>query len=107
MGLSFWQILLIVLAIVLLFSARKLPGIARSIGQSFKEFRNSMSSDKDSDENEDNPVSDPTGAKKAMLDRDDKDYFRKRREMIAQIEDDDTLSDEQKRILIKELKKSS
>ena len=33
------EILLIVLVVVLLFGAKKLPELARSIGQSMKEFR--------------------------------------------------------------------
>ena len=34
-----WEILLIAAAVLLLFGARKLPALARSLGQSIKEFK--------------------------------------------------------------------
>jgi len=34
-----WEIVLIVAVVLLLFGARKLPGLARGLGQSIKEFR--------------------------------------------------------------------
>lgn len=40
--LSFWEILLIVLALVLLFGASKLPQLARGMGDSIKEFKKAV-----------------------------------------------------------------
>jgi sec-independent protein translocase protein TatA len=34
-----WELILIVFLIVLLFGAKKLPGLARSVGESMTEFR--------------------------------------------------------------------
>jgi sec-independent protein translocase protein TatA len=34
-----WEIVLVFLVIVLLFGAKKLPGLARSLGKSLSEFR--------------------------------------------------------------------
>lgn len=43
--LGFTEILLIVLVIVLIFGAAKLPQLARSMGQSVKEFKKSVKDD--------------------------------------------------------------
>ncbi len=42
MNLGFQEILLIFLIILILFGAKKLPELARSMGQAFKEFRKAM-----------------------------------------------------------------
>ncbi len=39
-----WEIIIVLLIIVLLFGARKLPDLARSIGASAKEFRKGLDS---------------------------------------------------------------
>ena len=54
-GISIWKILLFLLVILLLFSSR-LPGLARSLGQSVIEFKKGLkelesSSDDDQSEN--------------------------------------------------------
>lgn len=41
-GLGPWEILLIFLAILLLFGAKRLPEIAQGLGKGIKEFRKSM-----------------------------------------------------------------
>ncbi len=47
-GLTGWHALIILAVIVLLFGATKLPGLAKSVGQSMKIFRSEMkSSDSD------------------------------------------------------------
>ncbi len=38
-----WELILIFLAILLLFGAKKLPELARGLGQSMKEFRKAQS----------------------------------------------------------------
>ena len=40
-GVSLWQILIIVLIILLLFGASKLPNLARSVGRSARIFKSS------------------------------------------------------------------
>jgi sec-independent protein translocase protein TatA len=37
--LNFWEVFFIILAIVLFFGARKLPELARGLGQGIKEFK--------------------------------------------------------------------
>ncbi len=49
-GFTGWHALIILVVVVLLFGATKLPGLAKSVGQSMKIFRSEMKSS-DSDEN--------------------------------------------------------
>ncbi|MEO6942918.1 MAG: twin-arginine translocase TatA/TatE family subunit [Terrimesophilobacter sp.] len=50
-GFTGWHALIILVVVVLLFGATKLPGLAKSVGQSMKIFRSEMkSSDSDSDD---------------------------------------------------------
>ena len=52
------EIIVIVVVLVLLFGARKLPDLARSIGQSAKEFRKGLEEGaKDEEEEEESPSS--------------------------------------------------
>ncbi len=48
-GLGPWEIALIVLVVLLLFGARRLPEVGRSLGQGMREFKNSVTG-KDGDE---------------------------------------------------------
>ena len=50
-----WEIIIVLVIILLLFGARKLPDLARSIGASAKEFRKGLDEgvDEDADSNED------------------------------------------------------
>ena len=43
--LNMWEIVLIVALVVLLFGARKLPELARGLGQGIKEFKKSSKED--------------------------------------------------------------
>jgi sec-independent protein translocase protein TatA len=43
-GLGHWELLLILGIIVLLFGAKKLPGLATGLGQSLRAFKKSVSS---------------------------------------------------------------
>ncbi|MEA2002022.1 MAG: twin-arginine translocase TatA/TatE family subunit [Actinomycetota bacterium] len=47
-----WEIVIVLVIVLLLFGARKLPDLARSIGASAKEFRKGL--DEGVDENDDN-----------------------------------------------------
>ena len=44
-GLTGWHALILLAVIVLLFGAAKLPGLAKSVGQSMKIFKNEIKSD--------------------------------------------------------------
>ena len=49
-----WEIIIVLVIVLLLFGARKLPDLARSIGASAKEFRKGLDEgdeEEDSDEN--------------------------------------------------------
>ncbi|WP_019137153.1 Sec-independent protein translocase subunit TatA [Cellulomonas massiliensis] len=46
-GLQGWHILVVLVVIVLLFGANKLPGLARSVGQSLKIFKDEVKDLKD------------------------------------------------------------
>jgi sec-independent protein translocase protein TatA len=50
-----WELILIVFVILLLFGGKKLPGLARSVGQSMTEFRKGTklgATDEDEDEDD-------------------------------------------------------
>lgn len=69
------QELLIVLAILLLlFGAKKLPGLAGSLGSSLKEFR--KAADEPTEEGSDAAVGDDTGSTTATSDAVDRDAER-------------------------------
>lgn len=50
LGLGPVELLVILLIVVLLFGARKLPELARGLGSSAREFRKGLSDDKDEKE---------------------------------------------------------
>lgn len=50
MNLHFWEILLIVLVVVLLFGAGKLPQLGGALGKSIREFRRGKAGELDEDE---------------------------------------------------------
>ncbi len=45
-----WEILVLVLLVLLLFGARKLPELARGLGQGIKEFKKSTKEESDKEE---------------------------------------------------------
>ena len=49
-NLTGWHFLIILVIVLLLFGAPKLPGLARSVGQSMKIFKNEIKADKPDDE---------------------------------------------------------
>ena len=49
-GVSFGEIMLIIVVLLLLFGSKKLPGIASDLGSAIRDFRRSVSSDQRPDE---------------------------------------------------------
>ena len=52
MGLGFWEILIILVIVLLLFGGRKLPELARGLGQSAREFKKGLGEEEPSDPEE-------------------------------------------------------
>ncbi len=52
-GFTGWHALIILVVVVLLFGATKLPGLAKSVGQSMKIFRSEMKSSDSEDTDKD------------------------------------------------------
>ena len=42
-----WQVLIVLFVVLLLFGGKKLPGLARSLGQSLTEFKRGLKEDPD------------------------------------------------------------
>lgn len=45
MGLSGWELIAVLVIVLLLFGAKRLPDLANSLGRSIKEFRNATDDD--------------------------------------------------------------
>jgi sec-independent protein translocase protein TatA len=60
-GVGFWEILLILVVLLLLFGSKKLPGIASDLGSAIRELRRSLS--KDTETPADNTSQDRSGPK--------------------------------------------
>ena len=52
MGISFWQILLIVIVVVLLFGAGKIPRLMGDVAKGIKSFRSGLKDDDKADEDD-------------------------------------------------------
>lgn len=64
-NLSGWHLLIILAVVLLLFGAPKLPGLARSLGQSMRIFRSEVKQMKDDDgDKSDTSSSDESGSAK-------------------------------------------
>jgi len=75
MGLSIWQILIIVAVVLLLFGGRKIPTLMRDVGSGITQFRKGLKGDDDSSGGADGddakaidgkggkPAGSPTGSK--------------------------------------------
>jgi sec-independent protein translocase protein TatA len=50
---GFWEVLLIVAVLMLLFGAKKLPMLARGVGQSIKNFKGEIKAPDDESEDDD------------------------------------------------------
>ncbi|MBB5641213.1 Sec-independent protein translocase subunit TatA [Cryobacterium roopkundense] len=55
---SGWHLVIILFIVLLLFGAPKLPGLARSLGQSMKIFKTEIKGDKGDDTADGNPKTD-------------------------------------------------
>jgi len=60
-NLNGWHLLILILVVLLIFGAPKLPGLARSLGQSMRIFRSEVKAMKD-DEGKDSASSGSTNA---------------------------------------------
>lgn len=49
MGLSGWELIAVLVIVLLLFGAKRLPDLANSLGKSIKEFRSATEDDEDED----------------------------------------------------------
>lgn len=65
MGLSIWQILIIVAVVLLLFGGRKIPTLMRDMGSGITQFRKGLKGDDDKDDGDDGKVIDGKGGKTA------------------------------------------
>jgi sec-independent protein translocase protein TatA len=61
-----WEIILLLLLALLLFGAKRLPEIGRSMGKGLREFKESVSA-KDDDDDEDEPAELPVQTTEAKL----------------------------------------
>ena len=66
-NIGYWEVLIILLVVLLLFGGRKLPELARGLARSLKEFKNEMSGVKkdieESVESDEQPPPPPPGRK--------------------------------------------
>lgn len=63
-NLNGWHLLIVILVVLLIFGAPKLPGLARSLGQSMRIFRQEVKAMKDDDNPDETTSSSATPAKK-------------------------------------------
>ena len=58
MGISFWQIAIVVVLVVLLFGRGKISGLMGDVAKGIKSFKKGMSDDSNSNSQDDNSKSD-------------------------------------------------
>lgn len=64
-NLSGWHLLIIIAVVLLLFGAPKLPGLARSLGQSMRIFKSEVKQMKEDDKSTDPSASDSNDTSKS------------------------------------------
>lgn len=69
-NMGIWQILLILLVILLIFGAARLPALAKSMGQSARAFRGEMKQMKDENAAEDESAAPATTAQPTVQEKD-------------------------------------
>ncbi|MFZ4078136.1 MAG: Sec-independent protein translocase subunit TatA [Microbacteriaceae bacterium] len=68
-NLNGWHLLILILVVLLIFGAPKLPGLARSLGQSMRIFRSEVKAMKDDDGSEPKPGSSKSEATTSSSDK--------------------------------------
>jgi len=68
-NLNGWHLLILILVVLLIFGAPKLPGLARSLGQSMRIFRSEVKAMKDDDGSEPKPDSSKSEATTSSSDK--------------------------------------
>lgn len=64
-NLSGWHLLIIIAVVLLLFGAPKLPGLARSLGQSMRIFKSEVKQMKEDDKSTDTSAADSNDSSKS------------------------------------------
>lgn len=82
-----WAIVLLILVVVLLFGAGKLPGLARNLGQSMRIFKSEVEEMRGDDRDEDVDEDRRGGSHRVRDDRDDRDRLRDDRDRDARDRD--------------------
>lgn len=59
-GLSVWKLLLILLVVILIFGARRLPELGKGLGTGIVNFRKALKSDEAIEEDDDSPQKNKT-----------------------------------------------
>ena len=60
-GLGFWELIVILVIVLLLFGARKLPEVGSGIGAGIKNFKNAMKGDEEDRDEKKNPSGSSSG----------------------------------------------
>ena len=56
---SFWQLMVILVVVLLLFGANRLPKMARNLGSSLTEFKKGLRGEREDDDDDDDQKIDP------------------------------------------------
>ncbi len=62
---SFWQLMVILVVVLLLFGANRLPKMARNLGSSLTEFKKGLRGESDDDDDEDEKIDPPSPEQKS------------------------------------------
>lgn len=68
-GIGTTELLIVFAIIIILFGAKKLPGLGQALGTSMREFKESVSGDKKSDEQHHLPAADATQQSDAVVEK--------------------------------------
>ena len=52
-GISIWELMILLIVLLLIFGAKRLPEMGRSLGKGMREFKDSLSGDSRRDEDDD------------------------------------------------------
>ena len=62
---SFWQLMVILVVVLLLFGANRLPKMARNLGSSLTEFKKGLRGETGDDDDDDSKIDPPSPEKKS------------------------------------------